>query len=114
MSDQNDTRFAYDMVSKIFEPLKERMDTQAGIMQRLTDKITEINTSINNINSEVSKSSSHTEDFKAWRNKITWMFGIGILVVTMVSGMLIELYVNLKALNGSIEPLIVIIKNLKP
>jgi len=114
MSDQNDTRFAYDMVSKIFDPLKERMDTQAGIMQRLTDKITEISTSINNIDSEVSKSSSHTEDFKTWRNKIMVMIGIGILIMSTVGGMLIELYFNLKQLNSSIDPLITIIKNLKP
>jgi len=114
MSEQNDARFAYDMVSKIFDPLKERMDSQSVIMQRLIDKITEISTNISNINSEISSYSSHPDDFKAWKNRITWMIGIGTLIISTVGGLLIELHINLKELNSAIEPLTVIIKNLKP
>jgi len=114
MSEQNDTRFAYDMVSKIFEPLKERLDSQSTIMQKLVDKISDINNSISNINSEISVYSSHPDDFKTWKNKLSWMIGIGTLIMSTIGGLLIELYFNLKQLNNLIDPLTIFIKNFKP
>jgi len=114
MNDSNEIRFAYDMVSKVFEPLKERIDNHATIIQRLTDKITEMNTNLASITSGVSEFSEHSEEFKTWKSRITLLITFGTIIMSVIGAMLVDFYFNIKQLNGSIEPLIKFLKDFKP
>jgi len=102
---QDDFRLAYDLLDKIFSPLKERIDNNTEIMQKIVEKLTDMNSSLNEIKKNINDScidiDTHANEFKSWKNKILTMMTLASILFSIVCGMIIELRYDIKDVNKS-------------
>jgi len=114
MSEQIDLRFTLDIVKTVVDPLREKMDSNINVLQKLTDNIVEINRNVELLRDVNQLIDTHSDEFRSWKNKLMGIIGIAIFLLTILSGSLVEFYFNIKQLNSMLEPISTFIKNFKP